>query len=73
MGEEVHRELGKHDADIEHLKAEDDELRTEVKKILAELSKAEGGWRAMIALGTLAGALGAFLVHLFSALGGTVK
>ena len=73
MGEEVHRELGKHDADIEHLKAEVDELRADVKKILAELSKAEGGWRAMIALGTLAGALGAFLVHLFSALGGTVK
>lgn len=46
------------------------ELKTDVKAVLAAVSQARGGWKALIAVAALAGAAGAFAGKLVAALGG---
>jgi len=46
------------------------ELKADVKTVLATLSQARGGWKALLALAALAGAAGAFAGKLIAALGG---
>jgi len=65
---ETVRELATHATEIKHLQDDMDKLvkdMDEIKKAISEinttLSEARGGWKTMIALGTLAGILGAFI------------
>lgn len=64
----LHRDLGRHDAQIETLEKEIHRLgekMTAMDARLAEihttLAEAKGGWRVLMAVGGLAGSLGAAL------------
>jgi len=61
---EIHRDLGRHDAEIETLQKEIAELRQEIKQISKILNEARGGWRTMMLLGGAAGAVGAAFAKL---------
>lgn len=61
---EIHRDLGRHDAEIETLQKEIAELRQEIKQISKILNEARGGWRTMMLLGGAAGAVGATIAKL---------
>lgn len=61
---EIHRDLGRHDAEIETLQKEIAELRQEIKQISKILAEARGGWRTMMLLGGAAGAVGAAFAKL---------
>jgi hypothetical protein len=73
---ETIRELATHANEIKHLQDDMDRMvkdMEEIKKALiainTTLSEARGGWRTMVALGTLAGFLGAGLGWFFEHLG----
>ena len=73
---ETIRELATHATEIKHLQDDMDRLvkdMEEIKKCLAQinttLSEARGGWKTMVALGTLAGILGAFIGWIIEHLG----
>jgi hypothetical protein len=63
---EYDREMGRHDADIDNLKKEVMEVRTEiqglrmeVRDISSTLAEAKGGWRIMMGVAGISGVLGA--------------
>ena len=72
MQEEVHRDLGRHDAQIEALQAQVTGLHQDMKAMIAKLqqinqtlSEARGGWRTLVVVGAAASAISAMLVKLF--------
>lgn len=69
MEMEVHRDLGKHDAQIEALQARVDGLHADLTRVLRELqqinetlAQARGGWRTLMAVAGLASAVTAVMV-----------
>lgn len=58
---EFHRDIGRHDAQIETLKDDMKSLKSDVHEIKLILAEARGGWRTLLATAGLAGTLGAFL------------
>lgn len=76
MSDEIHRDLGRHDAKIEALEQDIQLMRKDVIKIYEKLDEisitlatAQGGWKAMMVLGGASAAFGAFLMKVFSWLG----
>jgi prefoldin subunit 5 len=69
MTDELHRDVGRHDAEIASLQREIAELRTDVRSILTTLAEARGGWKTLMAVGGLAGAVGALATKLALAFG----
>lgn len=67
--EDVHRDLGKHDAEIETLKADVKEIKASVATILTTLSEARGGWKTLVLVGGVAGTMGAIASKVSSFLG----
>lgn len=64
MSTEMHRDIGRHDAQIEALQAQVDRLHIDMTTVLSELriinktlSEAKGGWKTLIAVGALASAI----------------
>lgn len=55
------KEYGKLTAQVERLEADVTELRADVKSMIAILEQAKGGWRTLMLIGGLAGAVGAVL------------
>ena len=55
------REIGEHGARLGALEGDMTELKTDVKQILAEMHKAKGGWRTLMLVGGMAGAVGALV------------
>lgn len=53
----VHRDLGRHDAEIENLKTEVHAMRVDLSEIKNMLSEATGGWKMLMAVSGLAAAL----------------
>tara|TARA_R110000772_G_scaffold3256_3_gene11772 strand:+ start:9925 stop:10173 length:249 start_codon:yes stop_codon:yes gene_type:complete len=73
MEVEVHRDLGKHEAEIESLQREVALLREEISdvkdcliSIRETLSEAKGGWRTLMWLSGISAAVGAALFKLLS-------
>lgn len=71
---ETARELATHANDIKHLQDDMDAMREDVaaiRKSLEDISKklasAEGGWRVLIAVGTVFGSLVGSLIGFFGA------
>lgn len=65
------RELGKFDAEIMQLKLERAELRSEIKDIKEELkevvrilTQAQGGWKTLVIISTVAATLGGIIATL---------
>lgn len=68
MSDELHHQLGRHEAEIDVLKADMAEVKADVKKILAFMNQAQGSWKTLVAIGGLAAAVGGvvgWLVHFF--------
>lgn len=65
----IERDIGRHDEAIETLKNEVSALRTDIAEIKSILASARGGWRTLLAVGGIAGAVGAAIFKFI----GTVK
>lgn len=57
----MNRELGRHGAQIDGLEARMARVETKLDRVLAVLSEARGGWKTLILVGAIAGAVGAGL------------
>jgi hypothetical protein len=57
MSETIHRDLGKHDAEIENLKQEVHLMRGDLSEIKEMLNEAKGGWRVLMAVSGFAAAV----------------
>ena len=66
----VEERLATLEADQRNLAADVVELKGDVKTVLATLSQARGGWKALVLLASFAGAAGAFAGKLVAVLGG---
>jgi len=58
MENELHETAGRHEAEIEKLQQQMDQVLFELKEIRTTLAEARGGWRTLLWLG---GAVGAFV------------
>lgn len=59
--QDINRDMGKHDAQIDHLERDVSELRTDVRAIREILDKADGSWRALMWVGGASSVLGALV------------
>jgi hypothetical protein len=66
------RDIGRHEEAIGSLKAEVHALRVEVSKMSDILSTAKGGWRTLLAVGGIAGTVGAAVMKFVALLKGGV-
>lgn len=62
--DDLHRDIGRMDAEIGGLKRDVGELKTDVKIILETLNTAKGGWKTLLMVGAAAGAMGAFIAKI---------
>lgn len=58
MSDDLHQQLGRHDAQIVSLQTDMTEVKSDVKKILAFMNQAQGSWKTLVAIGGLAAAVG---------------
>lgn len=70
---EIHRDLGKHGAEIENLKAEVHAMRVDLSEIKQILSEAKGGWRVMMAVSGMAATVASGITWLALKLMGLLK
>ena len=73
MSEEIHRDLGKHDAQIDALKEQVHRLHSDMQLIMGQLnaihqtlSEAKGGWRTLMWVGGLSAAAGGIVVKVMT-------
>jgi hypothetical protein len=71
MSEEIHRDLGKHDAQIEALKEQVNHLHEDMKQVMEQLSgiqqtlsEAKGGWRTLLWISGLSATIGGVVVKI---------
>jgi hypothetical protein len=71
MSEEIHRDLGKHDAQIEALKEQVNHLHEDMKQVMEQLSsiqqtlsEAKGGWRTLLWISGLSATIGGAVVKI---------
>lgn len=67
---DLSRDLGRHDADIETLKNQMTRVESALTRIEATLHETKGGVRTLLAVGSIAGAVGAGLVKFIASLKG---
>lgn len=58
MSDDINRVIGAHDADIETLKKSVTEIAADVKAIRSKMDEATGGWKTVIWLAGISGAIG---------------
>lgn len=73
MSEEIHRDLGKHSAQIDALNEQVNRLHADMQKVMWQLqaiqqtlSEAKGGWKTLMWVGGLSAALGGILVKVMT-------
>jgi prefoldin subunit 5 len=73
MSEEIHRDLGKHDAQIEALNAQVNRMYVDMQQMMGQLttiqqtlSEAKGGWKTLMWVGGLSAALGGIVVKVMT-------
>lgn len=76
----IHREIGRHDAQIESLQEQVrllhkdmQQMNTLLQAIQSTLSEARGGWRTLMLVGGVSATFGAFLIKLTTWLGAFPK
>lgn len=57
MSDELRYDVGRHDEAIDNLKAEVAAMRKDVTEIKTILAEARGGWKTLVAVGSLSSAL----------------
>lgn len=68
----LERDIGRHDEAIDTLKDEVTGLRKDIAEIKSILATAKGGWKTLVAVGSIAGAIGAVLIKVIGFLKGGV-
>jgi prefoldin subunit 5 len=73
MSEEIHRDLGKHDAQIEALNTQVNRMYADMQQMMGQLttiqqtlSEAKGGWKTLMWVGGLSAALGGIVVKVMT-------
>lgn len=73
MSEEIHRDLGKHDAQIEALNSQVNRMYVDMQQMMGQLttiqqtlSEAKGGWKTLMWVGGLSAALGGIVVKVMT-------
>ena len=73
MSQEIHRDLGKHDAQIESLNAQVNRMHDDMQMMMAQLasiqrtlSEAQGGWKTLMWIGGLSAVLGGIFVKVLT-------
>lgn len=66
MPQEVQRDLGKHEAQIEQLERRMSNLEDKMDEVLLILHQAQGSWKMMVAIGGIAAVIGGMLREIFS-------
>lgn len=73
MSEEIQRDLGKHDAQIDALNARVDELSSDLKTVMSQLSsiqqtlsEAKGGWKTLMWISGVSAAVGGLMVKVIT-------
>jgi len=73
MSTEIHRDLGKHDAQIESLNQQVNRMHDDMQQMMSQLasiqqtlSEAKGGWKTLMWVGGLSAALGGVLVKVMT-------
>lgn len=76
MSDELHRDIGRHDAQIEALQAQVDRMHHEMQTVVKELqsinrtlSEARGGWKTLAAVAGMSGAVGVAFAKVTQLLG----
>lgn len=71
MSDSLDRLVGQHDAELDagrermdRFEARMDRFEEKLDRALSILSEAKGGWKMLVAVGAIAGALGAFVAKL---------
>lgn len=70
MNDELHRDIGRHDAQIDNLQRQMEQVLSELHEIKATLSEAKGGWRMLMLIGGAGAAFGAGVVKALAFFGG---
>ncbi len=70
---EVHRDLGRHDAEISNIKEDLHTVKNDVSEIKQMLAEAKGGWRMLMAVGGLAAAVSSAITGMIIKVTGWVK
>ena len=66
MPQEVQRDLGKHEAQIEQLERRMSNLEDKMDEVLLILHQAQGSWKMMVAIGGVAAVIGGLLREIFT-------
>lgn len=73
MSEEIHRDLGKHDAQIEALNAQFNRMHNDMQRMLEELqqiqatlAEARGHWKLLLMVGGASAAIGGVVVKVLT-------
>jgi hypothetical protein len=73
MSEEIHRDLGKHDAQIEALNTQVNRMYVDMQQMMGQLttiqqtlSEAKGGWKTLMWVGGLSAACGGIVVKVMT-------
>lgn len=61
MTDNEQRTIGRLEAKIEALEQQQSAMMAELKQISGTLAEAKGGWKTLIAVGAVAGGVGAFI------------
>jgi prefoldin subunit 5 len=69
MTEELHRDIGRHGAQIESLQDQMELVLRELHEIKTTLAEAKGGWRMLVMIGGAGAAFGAAIVKFFAFFG----
>jgi molybdopterin biosynthesis enzyme len=67
------QDFGRLEGEVTALRREVDLMRDDIKELLAAVENAKGGWRVLLAVGGVAGALGALVVKGWAFFGGAPK
>jgi len=70
MNDGLHRDIGRHDAQIDNLQRQMEQVLEELHQIKETLSEAKGGWRMLMLVGGASATMGAGLVKALAFLGG---
>lgn len=65
MSEVLHRDIGRHDAQIDTLQRQMEQVLDELHQIKETLSEAKGGWRMFMMMGGAGAAFGAGVVKVY--------
>jgi hypothetical protein len=60
----LQRDVGRLEARVDAQESELREIKADVKAILALVNQARGGWKTLVAVGAVAGAMGALVTKL---------